>query len=283
MKRLLPIVLLCLLVSLHLVNLEQATSVRYAQPLDAAPSFVLPPEVLKLASLEFDGLASDYLYLRALVFWGEALERSAPIKLKKREWESFYADLVASTDLDPYFLDPYIFAQGIMTWDGKMYSEVNTLLEKGGRYRDWDWLLPFYRGFNYFYFLNDNVRASEVLMEAAQRPDAIPILASLATRLAVKGGRTESSILFLRQMLAQEEDEALREEFALRLAALEGVLVLERAIDIYQAHHGRVPASLDALVEADLLGKIPPDPYGGRFYLDGYGEIRSTSNFIRQQ
>ena len=79
-----------------------------------------------------------------------------------------------------------------------MVRETNELLEKGTRYRDWDWNLPFYAGFNNFFFLHDNAKASELLATAAQRPGPSEQLLSLAARLAYTEKKTENAIMFLR-------------------------------------------------------------------------------------
>ncbi len=116
----------------------------------------LPSPFLKISCLEYSGVVSDFMLLRALVFIGKNIEKDAHLKLKKWEWEGFAALLQAVTDLDPYFFDPYYFGNAFLTWYAGMASEANSLLEKGMRFRNWDWVPPFFIGFNYFFFLHDN-------------------------------------------------------------------------------------------------------------------------------
>jgi len=281
MRRLaLAAVVICLLAPLCLYSQRQAVSGWEALPRPEILSVVVPAPVVKLFSLEFDGLAADFMFLEAMVFWGRIMERptKASIDLRTMEFEYLNRSIASVVDLDPYFIDPVLLAQAVLTWEGKMYDEVNTLWEKSMQYRDWDWEPPFYRGFNYFYFLKDYGRASESLQVAALRPTAFPLLDRLATRLAVKGKRTENAIIFIDQMLRKEEDPERRAEYELRLIALKNIYFLEQVVARYVAVKGGRPASLRDLVAEHFISEMPQDPYGGIFYITPEGEIRTTSN-----
>ncbi len=58
-------------------------------------------------------------------------------------------------------MDAYYFAQAVLVWDVGQVRLANELLEYGMRYRTWDYLLPFFAGFNYSYFLKDNEKAAQ--------------------------------------------------------------------------------------------------------------------------
>lgn len=278
MQRVLPIILiLVLLFPVHASIVSKVTEGKKLLPKGEGTSYVLPSPILKIMALEFDGLASDYAFLQGLVFFGSTFERKERPRLKEWEWRWFYNILNASTDLDPYFLDPYHVAQAHLTWEGNMVRETNTLLEKGSRYREWDWMLPFYLGFNSFYFLHEDDKASEYLMAASKRPDASPMLASLATRLAYKGKKTENAIIFLQEILSRTDDENTKKMYEMRLNALKAILFLERAAAVYQDRFKTRLEKLDALIAKGIIQDIPKDPYGGEFYIDKDGSIKTTS------
>ena len=278
MQRVLPIILiLVLLFPVHASIVSKVTEGKKLLPKGEGTSYVLPSPILKIMALEFDGLASDYAFLQGLVFFGSTFERKERPRLKEWEWRWFYNILNASTDLDPYFLDPYYVAQAHLTWEGNMVRETNTLLEKGSRYREWDWMLPFYLGFNSFYFLHEDDKASEYLMAASKRPDASPMLASLATRLAYKGKKTENAIIFLQEILSRTDDENTKKMYEMRLNALKAILFLERAAAVYQDRFKTRLEKLDALIAKGIIQDIPKDPYGGEFYIDKDGSIKTTS------
>ena len=278
MRRALPVVLLMLLLPFHILGLQAVTREWKSLPKGEDIAYVIPSPILKVTSLEFKGLTSDVMFLRALVFFGGLLERGNIQETKKWEWRWIHDTLNASTDLDPYFYDPYYFGEAQLTWGANMIKEANTLLDKGSKYRDWDWMLPFFIGFNHFYFLQENDKASEYLMTASKRPGGSSMFASLATRLAYKGQRTENAIVFVEEMLKEEKNESVRKEFETRLEALKGILLLERAVIVYKDRFGIAPFSLKDLITAGIIAKLPEDPYGGEFYIALDGSIKTTSD-----
>jgi hypothetical protein len=187
-----------------------------------------------------------------------------------------YATLDAASDLDPYFFDPYFFANATLPWKGGLVEETNILLGKGTRYRDWDWTLPFYRGFNAFYFLQQNEKASEYLMEASRRTDDNSFMATLAARLAYKANKTENAIIFLNQML-QTAVGSSRETYQTRLDALKGIYVLEQAVKAYRNKFNHLPLNLHEPFFLERFPVFPSDPYGGVYYLDPDGSVKTTS------
>lgn len=277
-RRLFPIVIVILLVPAYLFSLSMTATQRKMLPQRGEISYVLPSPLLKITALEFHGLAADFLFLKALTFYGGTLERTERPRIKEGEWRWMYDVLNAATDLDPYFYDPYYFANSNFTWEAHMVKEANTLLAKGNRYREWDWTIPFYMGFNEFYFLHDNAKASEYLMQGAKRPDADPILATLAVRMAYRGNRTEIAIAFLQETLEKTKDKNTRKELGMRLEVLQGAFALERAVEAYKNKFGKLPHDLKELPAKGFIAHIPADPYGGEFYIDKDGSVKTSSD-----
>jgi hypothetical protein len=280
MRKPLAVVALAALLALHLFTLGKASEGRKILPQGEGDVFAVPLALIKITSLEFDGLAADFLFLRSIVFYGETYERidrQEKTRVKQSEWKWLHTALDASTNLDPYFYDPYYFATAILPWEGHLVQETNRLLEKGTRYRDWDWVPPFFMGFNQFYFLQENAAASESLMKAWRRPGAPSMLASLAARLAEKGKQTENAIVFLEELLKRTEDKRLRKQYETRVDFLKGALYLENAVARYRKRFGKMPSRLEALVDQGIISGIPRDPLGGLYYISSDGTIGSTS------
>jgi hypothetical protein len=272
--------LLALLVTLHVFLLGKASIERKTLPSDSGSGFVIPSPVLKVTSLEFKGIVSDLLFINAMLFKGSTYERSEQSRMTPEEWQWFGKTLNASTDLDPYFVDPYFFANANMTWEGGMIRETTALLEKGTRYRDWDWILPFFAGFNSFFFLHDNAKAAEYLMTASRRTGPSEQLVSFAARLEYKDKKTENAILFLEAIEKKTEDERLKKEYDTRILALKARLSLERSVSAYKEKFNRAPISLQQIIEKGIMKEIPKDPYGGKFSIGSDGEIICTSDYM---
>lgn len=278
MQRLLIAIFLLIAASVHVFTLRQAADAMKEIPQDAADTFVIPSPILKIMALEFRGLASDILFLKSLAFIGGTQQRKEPTRVKEWEWNWYIKVLNASTDLDPYFLDPYYYANAFLTWDAGRVEEANRLLEKGSRYRDWDWMLPFFIGFNKFYFLKDDSESAEFLMEASRRPGGDPMLASIAARLAYKEKRTETAIYFLEQTAKNTEDRNIKDRFETRIQALKSILFLDNAVAEFKKKYGKIPTNIEALVNKNIISQLPRDPYGGTYYLAEGGKVRSTAS-----
>jgi hypothetical protein len=268
--------MLCLAAA-HVRLLNETGRVRKELPLPENHGYVLPGPLLQLITGEFRGLAADFCFLQGLVAYGRTLEKDSSEGEKRQTWQRVYRLMDASTDLDPYFFDPYYFANASLGRNPAMVPQINAMLEKGLEYRKWDWMLPFYLGFNYFYYLHDNMQAAEYLMMGARRPGAMPLLATLAARLAYQGNRTENAVVFLRGILSRTKDEQTRELYRTRLEALEKILYLEQAVAAYRQLCGREPRKLLELRASGVIPSIPEDPYGGTFYLAQDGSVQSTS------
>jgi len=271
------IALLVALAALH-VTVLQRTTVEHGQlPRGAETAFVPPSLLLKITSLEFQGLAADVLFLDAVIFYGGKIIGKLHPDMALWEWRWLEKTLTAATDLDPYFYDPYYFGNAVFSWEAGMVTEANVLLEKGSGHRYWDWTLPFFIGFNKFYFLQENEKAAAYLMEASRRPNASPLLASMASKLVFKENKTETSIQFLEEMLQRTDDELTKQRFKKRIDALRGILLLEQAVAQYEKRFHVKPRSVELLSAKGIIQKVPQDPYGGKFYLDQAGSVKSTT------
>lgn len=261
---------------------------------------VLPGPLLKVTALEYDGLVSDLLFLKALVFIGETLDRKTEPKVLFAEYLWLLRLLETTTHLDPYFNDPYYFGNAHLTWNDYTQGRFlpasqgyyhtsdyllranNAHLDKGIRHRDWDWYLLFLNGFNHFYFLGEDAKAADYLMAASRKTTSSPVLATLAARLSYQGSRTENAIMFLQELIDVTEDEDVRKNYQRRLEALQGVLLLEWGIKSFVERFDRPPETLQEMVDHQIIPQIPVDPYGGVFYLTEDGKVKTTSNFVEK-
>jgi tetratricopeptide (TPR) repeat protein len=238
--------------------------------------FVLPSRFSRILAFGYKGLLSDFQFLKLTTFLGERTLHQK--KILDEDWRYFKSSVESITDLDPYFLDPYFLAEGFLTWEAGQYEEANRLLEKGVQYRTWDWRLPYFVGFNYFYFLRDNEKGADYVMKAARIPGSPDYLPTLGARLAYYGGKAETGILFLKGMLANTTDPNLRKTLQLRLLALERAALIEEAVHKFQEENGRFPGA-NELVSRGYLEELPEDPYGGRWGIMENGRVFSTSRF----
>ena len=243
--------------------------------------FVLPTGVLRVMSFQFKEVAADISFLNALVFFGGTKTQPDTHKYLPEQYEWMYNNLKNSAALDPYFLDPYYLMNAILIWDRYKLDEVNGLIAKGADTRTWDALLPFFAGFNYYYFLNDGEMSFYYLKQASKRSGGNPFYDSLASRVAYKADKTELAIMYLEEQIREAELKGLKASVSnleRRLELLKGIRQIEVAVEAYQKLFNRPPASIDELTKLGLLTTIPKEPNGGRYYLDPDGKVRSTKD-----
>ena len=248
----------------------------------------LPPKLLLLPSREMtrvmsfgnEILAAQLIFYNSMFFVG-SLEKP-PTPAMSRE---LYYTLDTVTYLDPYNMDCYYFAQGALSWNRSLIEPLNTLLRRGMTYRSWDWHLPFFYGFNQFYFLGKPKKAAKYFKRAYELNPRNTFLPTLIARLHYEAEETEVAIDFLEEMIRNTTSENLRKWMMVRLQALRFVSLLEDAVDRYRQRYNSKPQNLRMLVEGGIIKAIPPDPYGGKFYLDQSGRVRTTSRFayVRQK
>ena len=73
--------------------------------------------------------------------------------------------------------------------------------------------------------------------------------------------------------------DSIRQSFQLRLQALKEVQRVEIALKRYLETHGQPADTLQTLLDSGFLVSAPVDPYGGTFYIDEAGRVRTTSKF----
>jgi tetratricopeptide (TPR) repeat protein len=260
------ILLVPILLALHTLSNRQVhgfrNSIRYQNTLRAP---LLPKEVLTIVAGEFKGLLADFLMLEISAFIDAGEEKS------EEDWKRIIYHFSQIMALDPYFSQTYRMVQAFLPWKGHV-EPANELLEVARQHLTWDWYPGFFIGFNYFNELKDYAKASKYLLEASKMEGAPPLLATLGSRLAQESGQTVTAIAFLKTMLKNpDNDDVARKMLSMRLEVLEGVLLLERAIKVYENQLGRPIERLEDLVTSGILSQLPEHGESGSY---GYEEGR---------
>lgn len=235
-------------------------------------------EVLRVVSGDQRHLLAQYAVVKVLFYYGTLVEKFKQKVVLKPEYENMFKMLKTSARLDPWNADVYYFTQAAFTWELRKVSEVNEMLDYGMRFRTWDYTLPFYAGFNSAYFQKDYQSAAAYFKKAAELSNE-PLMANLGARYMYESGQIELGLQFLDYMLRHTTDGKLVTVYQLRKKALLGALTIQKAAEEYRRRFGKAPAQVSDLVGAGVLPEVPEDPYGGSFYFDDKGTVRSTSKF----
>lgn len=260
---------------LYVLPLASVTRLQHEQ------LFNLPAKLLRVVSGQFKEVAADLSFLNAHTYLGGAKTQSDTRRYLPEQYEWILGSLKNSAALDPYFIDVYYLMNSALIWDSYKLNEVNDLIAKGADTITWDQYLPFFAGFNYYYFLDNSEKGFNYLREASRRSGGNPFYDRLASRIAYKANKTELAIMYLEEQIKQAELQGLKgtmRDVEKRLEVLKGIKVIEAAVLTYQNLFGKLPIDIDELVKLGVLITIPKEPSGGSYYLDSSGKAKSTKD-----
>jgi tetratricopeptide (TPR) repeat protein len=234
--------------------------------------------VLKIVAADQRTLMAELSVLKVLFYYGTLVAKWRENVIIRPEYYNMFKTLESAVILDPYNMDAYYFAQAAFTWEIGRARDVNRLLEYGMQHRTWDWTLPFYAGFNAAFFLQEYQQAAGFMEKAAELSGSSHFT-NLAARFFYESGRNSLGVMFLERMIENARDEKIKNMYRMRRDALLAVSRIEGALERYRTRFGRSPEQLAELVSSGAIREMPRDPYGGRFFLDDDGKVRSTSAF----
>lgn len=242
---------------------------------EAAPPLYLPSvRHVKLVTLGFDHFFGDILWFSTINYFGKHFEQD-----KDYRWLGHMCELV--TSLDPKARHVYEFCATMLSWVSWEAEKSTALLSKAIKAEPSYWRYWYLRGFNYWYFLNRRDLAEKDLTVAATLPGAPPFLASLASRLMVSKDEVTAAISFLKDLIANTQDENARKALEEKLKEAyisRDIRILRGMIAQYENDYGRKATSLKQLVEAKMLKAMPLDPFGAPYFIDQQsGAIKTRS------
>lgn len=235
-----------LVVALASYLLLFAVAERYFTTATLTFSAPLPAPVLRVALGFLQHLGAETLYVKAAVFLG------APPTLlpaEKVSAEPLSRNFEVLTELYPEFKDAYFLAQSSLAHVSPEYAgRANGILDRGiAAYPD-DLILPFFKGFNYYYYRDEASRAAEIFAELGKRPDAPSWLGHLAAILSARDGALQAGLLSLRVMHATEENELIKARYARDIEIFEKAIDIQSAATAFEKKYGRAPRQLTELV-----------------------------------
>lgn len=188
--------------------LHGAMKARLARP-PAEELLYYPSGLLvRQASLGYESAAADAAWLRGIQYYGEH-------RLTDQKYEMIGHVMSIVTDLDPRFLQPYIFGALVLAQELKRTDEGLALLEKGMRANPESWLLAFETGFIHYVCRHDYEAAARYFVRASRLPNHPEYVDRFAAFASQKSGNAGMAILLWKRVLATGNkymrDVALRE------------------------------------------------------------------------
>lgn len=218
----------------------------------------MPTPVTKIISGFGKKMSGFSLFIKTAIFTGGPLKQ-----VKEADYvDSLTQNFDVMTQLYPDFIDPYYFCQAFVphiSMDSARQTN-DILLRAIKEYPD-SLYFPFFRGFNYFKYLNEPVEAAKVFQAAAELPDAPPLFQSLGGKLLGQGGHLTSGRDMLAVMYKSEENEIVKERYKKEIENFNSAIQVQDALNLFKSLNGREAKSLEELIP-NFLDSLPNLHYG---------------------
>lgn len=240
--------------------------------------FLPKGEFIKPVVMGYDQLAADLIWLQAIQVIGEKT-----VTPDGYQWIYHALDVV--TTLDPEFAYAYQLGGVVLSVLAKTPDKSNELLLKGMKENPHIWQIPFYVGFNHFFYMKDYKKAAEYMAKASELPGHPEYLPRLAAKLYVQAGDPTVALEFLMRMHHDSNDEKVRaglEERIRDVIVERDAGYLEDAVKRYKETYKRHPVQLIELVDQGIIKSIPEEPSGGYYYFNPKDE-KVYSSLLRKR
>ncbi|MDY0189274.1 MAG: hypothetical protein RBR22_00915 [Desulfuromonas sp.] len=220
---------------------------------EATLSPPLPAVVQRLLTGNLKELAAELLFVKTAVFYGGNVSYERLVK----NADSFSLNLDVASAVYPQFIDPYYLCQAALPSISPEYAAIaNTILARSVNANPDDLFIPFFRGFNFFYYMDKPHQAAQVFAELAKHDSAPNWFGHLGAILSARGGNLYAGLISLQSMLAVETDQHQRDRYSRDIETFQQAIAVQKATQQYFATYANYPATLTDLVP-EFLPQLP--------------------------
>lgn len=232
--------------------------------------FVPKTGISELLSLDHRGFLADMYFIQVSLHSGSLMWK--PLKFKfDSQWA--YEMMNVITDLDPKYYVAYLFTGMGLIHNFDDVKLAKPIIEKGMAVFPDSWELPFWIGYDYYVYFEDNKTASTYLWRAAQKPAAPKHFLSLMLSALKKTGEYEKAFWAMKTLWDSAKNEKRKTVYAKKMIQLKNLALLQKAALIFRERNGRFPTGLNELLISGIIKKMPEDPYGTPYEWDAEKKI----------
>jgi tetratricopeptide (TPR) repeat protein len=140
------------------------------------------------------------------------------------------------------------------------------------------WDFAFYNGWLYYYYLKDYKKARHWLKLSIQFNDASPSAYNLYNTSFYLEKKYDAAISTTRQQILNTNNPSLKRQLNRKLQWFESFSILAKKCSEYNHNFNKNVVSLNDLINAKLISKIPDDPVGEGFYWDEINKEPASKN-----
>ena len=245
-----------------------ASTKKKAAPL--ADSVVLPATFQAVMYLGDRFLAANIETTRVLMA-GEAI-------VSGTDQDYLYRIHSVVADLNKCHEDNYYVANALLSWGGNVDAALD-ILRTATKCRFWDEVPPFFLGYNLYFFKYQHQQARDALFVAAERsPENAVAFRKFGVMLEVENiPDARQARDYLTAQREQSRDKKLKDMLGLRIARLDGLIILRDAQTKYEKRSGRRLTDPQELLTSGALREFPNDPMQlGYTFSDGLFALREV-------
>jgi tetratricopeptide (TPR) repeat protein len=167
-------------------------------------------EVLKRASIGFDGLLADLYWIRTIQYFGWNLERQRAAKgeVDLRQMRQLGPLLEITTELNPHHIAAYRFGAFFLQYIDPV--KAVSFAERGIRNNPDEWRLFQYLGYIYW-GLGRYREASEAYLAGSRIAGAPPWMEAMAATMLARGGDRETARVIFARLCEGSDDKFIRQ------------------------------------------------------------------------
>jgi hypothetical protein len=150
---------------------------------------------VRQAALGYETAAADVAWLRAIQYYGEH-------RMTDQKYDRIGHLMAIVTELDPRFLQPYVFGAFVMAQEQHQPERGLDLLQRGLRANPDRWELAFQIGFLHYVCTHDYAAAARYFTLAARMPGHADYAERFAAWTNERAGNPELAVLLWRGVLA---------------------------------------------------------------------------------
>jgi len=248
----------------------------------AQEDLYVKPSTAKRLSLAFNGLASDWYWMRSLQYVGRKalrFQESNPGQMSLNDLgdldlRTLPPLLRLSTALDPQFIAPYEY--GAMILPTFNNEEAIALLSYGIKENPNQWRL--YQHLGYVYWQRqDYQKSADIYRAGGKLPGAPPWMSEMGARMTLEAGSREGARQMYQHLYQESSDEWVKQMLLRRMLQVDSFEQRDRiraALKDYSTQTGKCPASwkdvaatLRQHLRLEPVTGAPLDPAGTPYVL----------------
>jgi hypothetical protein len=236
--------------------------------------YVNSPNIVKRASLGFNGLMACIYWTRAVQYFGHRHYEH------HKSYNQLAPLLEITTALDPHLVPAYEFGASFLAppppnGAGEAGRAIE-LMEYGIRQNPDNWHLYYDLAFVYYTELKDYKRAGDAFERGSHVPGAHPFMKLLAAQMHEHAGDFQTARLLWQATYDSTGQVEVKKNALEHLRCLkvdEDVSSLQAAVTRFEKSAGHPPTTMWELITAEHLPGIPVDPEGNPYTMAVDGRI----------